>query len=919
MRMPAVNYYELLGVPPDAAPDQIEAAFKQRARKYHPTLHPGDQAAALVYHQLCTAFRVLKNPATRSQYDLQLRRSAAPTPSAAPRTPSAQPSRAFRPPSSRSPVQKGHVADVSATTAAARVASGASQSRAALPHRRRTTALMRARHAIEFAKRVLWWGLSAAVHVMLIWILARWPYVGQAVERVVLPIDIGIRPLVEPEPLDIGHEIIPEEPEDIAVEEVQPDAVEPDPLALNEAEREAALAVVAVEGGPYRMRSAAGRAKAMQGGGATSGSESAVSAGLQWLKAHQLSTGAWKADREETRWANVGLTGLATLAFLGAGHTHHKGNYRRTVGAALAYLKSQQGTDGSICFRHQERRPGQMYLHGIATLALAEAYAMTKDPLLREATQRAVDFLLETQNSTGGWRYYATSSDADSSIAGWIVMALRSARYAGLEVPEKAFDGARKFFASVTDKASGATSYMVNMPPSSPALIAVGLLCNQYLGIDRDDPYIVRAGILINKFPAEWMDTKNPVDIENMPKTHPAANSYYFWYYANLALHQRRGEAWEQWHPQVRKTLIGAQVKKGSEQGSWPPYSRWARVGGRVYSTALAVLTLEVYYRYAPIYREVVDKVLAAYGRALTSYNEFSTLARRRDSRAIELREEAMADLEAYLRLSTPEDGKPTHKRRAKATRLLITLHRHAEDYPKTIALLRSLPKAFPELVKEPAHTRTIADLYLTQARKLAKLGNTTASQKAEAEAMKLYYELVHADPQKNAALELWLAERTFEQQDWDRAVDLYKQRAKRYEQRQRKDERNALAHTYRRIIACYGNLRRHRLAALWLERLEKLLGPTLTIRRERAALAVRLGRYTEARRVYESIVPAVKQWSPEYWQARYDVFRMMIEEGRGADVARRIDTLAARRPDLGGPESRRRLLALRRQAVQPR
>ncbi|NQT50723.1 J domain-containing protein, partial [bacterium] len=110
--MPAVNYYELLGVPPDAAPDQIEAAFKERARNYHPTLHPGDQAAALVYHQLCTAFRVLKNPATRSKYDLQLHRTAAPTPGA-------QPSRAFRPPSSRSPVQKGHVAAVPATTAAA--------------------------------------------------------------------------------------------------------------------------------------------------------------------------------------------------------------------------------------------------------------------------------------------------------------------------------------------------------------------------------------------------------------------------------------------------------------------------------------------------------------------------------------------------------------------------------------------------------------------------------------------------------------------------------------------------------------------------------------------------------------------------------------------------------------------------------
>ncbi len=632
--MPKVNYYELLGVSPDASAEQIEAAFKRRARKYHPKLNPDDQAAALVYQRLCKAFRILTNPQTRQQYDRKLRevaeRSARQEPSQAASATSsaagATSTRPFRPPSSRSPVQQ----EGQPGTAPARRAFGRGAEDVPAHILRRRPRRLRVRRLVEGAKKLLWWGLSAATHVLLIWLMARLTYAVQYDERTLPPMEIRLRPDIQPERLEIGQEIVPEEPEDIELAEVEPDPVEIDPVAMSEVERQESQAMIAVEGGgPYRLRSPGGRARAVQSGGATAGSENAVNAGLRWLKENQLSTGAWRADREGARWADAGITGLATLAFLGAGHTQQAGQYRRTVGSALGYLKGQQDRLGCITLTVEGKRVGgYMYNHGIATLALTEAYAMTEDPLLREASQRAVDFIVESQNSTGGWRYYATSTDADSSVSGWMVMALRSAKHGGLEVPKKAFDGARKFFESVTDKGSGATSYMTGMPPSSPALIAVGLLCNQYLGLDRNDPYIDKAGILINKFPPEFVDTLDPVTIENLPKTRPAANSYYFWYYANLALHQRRDEAWEQWHPQVRKTLVQAQVKEDREAGSWPPASRWAKVGGRVYSTALAVLSLEVYYRYAPIYKEVVDEVLAAYGRALTAYNEFAGLAR---------------------------------------------------------------------------------------------------------------------------------------------------------------------------------------------------------------------------------------------------------------------------------------------------
>lgn len=928
--MPTLNYYELLGVAPDAPAAQIEAAFKRLATKYHPEANPGDQAAALVFRQLCAAFRVLKNPATRQRYDRQLREaSPAPTASAASATPetrnlkpeTASP-RPFRPPSSRSPVHRQRRA-AATTVVAARPALVPGATTTPI-HGRRTAALLRVHRVIELAKRVVWWSISAAVHALLIWIMARWPYVVQSAERLLAPINVSIRAEVQLEELEIGIEIKPEEPAEIQVKEESPEPIELDPLALSEAEREAQLAVIAVEvaAGPFRLRTSAGREGAIKSGGATVGSESSVNAGLRWLKVQQKPTGAWHAKPVERRWANVGLTGLAVLAFQGAGHTHYKGTYRRTVGSALAYLKSQQGEDGAICFRHEGQRPAQMYLHSIATLALAEAYAMTKDPTLRERTQLAVDFLVEVQrkNPTGGWRYYDTSPDGDASVSGWAVMALRSAKLAGLDVSDRAFERARKFFASVTDKERGHTAYMPGQLRTSAALTAVGLLCHQYLGIHRDDPYIQKASLLINSMKPQWLEA-SAATLNNFPQTHPGANAYYYWYYANLALHQRRDEAWEKWHPQVRELLVKVQEKKGRDAGSWPPKTRWASVGGRVYSTALAVLTLEIYYRYAPMYKEVVDKVLAAYGRVLTAYNQFARLARKKDKETAKAREKAIATIAEYLELSAPKEGepleKPTHKRRGRATQLLVRLHRHAERYEKTIALLELLRKSYPELVKEPAHTRTIADLHLVHARKLFEAGQKSKAKEAEAKAMDMYYDIVVAEPRANARLELWLAEQSFKQRDWERAADLYKQRVQRLEAAKSKDVRNSLAFAYRRLITCYGNRRRHRTAALWLERLEKLLGPTLTIRRERAALAERLGRIPQARRIHESIIPAVKKWSPDYWQAWGDTLRLMIVEGRRLEVVRRIDALAARRPGLGGPQSRRRLLELRRRAAQ--
>ena len=821
--------------------------------------------------------------------------------------------------------------------------------------------MARMRRLAQAGKKLLWWGCSAVVHVIALWILAHWTYSARSAERSLPPVVVDFQKEVVLPPIDTGYqEPAPEpSPDDVKIDE--PTLVEPelnDP-AVTETQKERLPRVFAVnvKGGAFAHRGATGRGLALRGGGANAGSENAVNQGLLWLARKQLVTGSWRADRPGYRWADPGLTGLATLAFQGAGHTHvRSGPFRRNVNKALAYIKARQDAEGCIAFKHEGRRVGHtMYNHAICTLALTEGYGMTKDPLLREPTQRAVDFIVERQNSTGGWRYYPHSSDADTSVAGWMIMALHSAKLAGIQVPEKAYDGARKFLATVshTDPKSkyfGVTSYLPTIAPSSPALIAVGLLCNQYLGMDRDDPFITRAGKLIEKFPPKWVDTRNAVDLQNLPSLKPGANAYYFWYYANLALFQRRGEAWDKWHPQVRDLLAKVQVTTGREQGSWPPDSRWARTGGRVYATAMAILTLEVYYRYAPLYKNVVDPVLAAYGHALIAYAQFARLANDESPDAPNARKQAIAKFEHFLRLSSPKSGtrleRPTRHRRGKAVLFLTDLHRHAGRFDETLdlihavpqhlpelfknphskesqALLKAIPKGFWRLLIEPRRSRTIADLHYVHSRRLAEAGKKQDAKDALGRAIDLYHPLALAYPDTNAPLEHWTAERLFETGDWDRAVELYKQRARRLAAHKSQDNKAARAGNCRRIISCYANLRRFTDAGRWLERLAGLLGESHALQRERAYLLFRSGRYAQAGSIYASILrrlkqPNTKYWQdPNYWEAIHDRLSMMLHEDRHADVVRHIEYLEGRRPTLGGPQSRKRLLALLERARQ--
>jgi tetratricopeptide (TPR) repeat protein len=359
-------------------------------------------------------------------------------------------------------------------------------------------------------------------------------------------------------------------------------------------------------GGVFGAR--AGRGKGLGLGGGTPASEASVDLGLAWLAAHQARSGAWELDayfkacpsddacgswRSQTFSVfNPGATGLALLAFLGAGNTHREGTHREVVSRALDSLRASQTGEGAFGTTFE----GMMYNQGLSTLALAELYAMTLDEAVGSAAQRGVDFLERAQQAGGGWDYGpAPTGRNDTSITGWQVMALKSAQSAGLRVSPDVILRAVGHFVR-QGKPSGDTVYADREPFTGrmgAGMAAVGLSSRIFLGWPSGAPAVARGAQRCLATPPVWKGW------EKDPFQGP-----YTWYYATLGLYQAGGESWTRWNPVMRDFLVSHQASAGHAAGSWEPDSRFGAVGGRVCATALNVLTLEVYYRYLPLYEQ---------------------------------------------------------------------------------------------------------------------------------------------------------------------------------------------------------------------------------------------------------------------------------------------------------------------------
>jgi hypothetical protein len=219
---------------------------------------------------------------------------------------------------------------------------------------------------------------------------------------------------------------------------------------------------------------------------------------------------------------------------------------------------------------------------------------MTQDSYVGHAAQRAVKFVESGQNQDGGWRYQHESTDGDTSVFGWQMMALKSGSMAGLEVDPEIFQNGEKWLDRVSSGNYNGTFCYIPGRGATPSMTGVGLLASQYLGAKRNDPQVNEA--------MEYL-------LANMPTTDE--RDMYYWYYATLALHNVPGPQWDTWNRQMRRLLIENQVKSGCAEGSWSPNDdRWGNYGGRLMMTSLAALTLEVYYRYLPLYQLDTKDVL---------------------------------------------------------------------------------------------------------------------------------------------------------------------------------------------------------------------------------------------------------------------------------------------------------------------
>jgi hypothetical protein len=201
-----------------------------------------------------------------------------------------------------------------------------------------------------------------------------------------------------------------------------------------------------------------------------------------------------------------------------------------------------------------------------------------------------VEFIVDRQSADGGWRY-KKEQEGDMSMFGWQLMALKSADIAGIKVQPDVWNLMIEFLKKRSlGEHSGLAAYNLNQPQPTPAMTAEALFCKQMIGIRRSNPACQEA-------------------VGYLQKHLPRITSYdeYYWYYGTLAMFQHGGDEWVEWNAATRDLLVRLQQTNGKHAGSWDPKGKWAGNGGRIYSTALSTLILEVYYRYLPLYQSTQE------------------------------------------------------------------------------------------------------------------------------------------------------------------------------------------------------------------------------------------------------------------------------------------------------------------------
>jgi hypothetical protein len=336
------------------------------------------------------------------------------------------------------------------------------------------------------------------------------------------------------------------------------------------------------------------------GDGDGGGMDEAVLDGLRWLVRVQNANGSWSLAGAFTQAAPKrredvnAATALALLAFQGCGITPDTrqpvfAEFAASVKRGWAYLLQQQNPDGCFFPVESPNPTHRFYTHGFCTAAICELLALSGDETLRQPAQLAVDYCVRHQSiESGGWRYQPDrfSTQSDISVTGWIIIAMKSAKDADLNVPPDVFDKAMLFLDKM--QRDNRYQYRAEEPEVRVSMTAEALFCRRLLGWKADDPR------LTGSIPSL---TDSPPSFEEHYR-----RDVYSWFFATNALFQCGGETWNGWNKTMRDGLLKYQEKSGAEKGSWNPRQpvrdAWGVQYGRLYTTCLSLYILEVNYRY---------------------------------------------------------------------------------------------------------------------------------------------------------------------------------------------------------------------------------------------------------------------------------------------------------------------------------
>jgi hypothetical protein len=342
--------------------------------------------------------------------------------------------------------------------------------------------------------------------------------------------------------------------------------------------------------------------------------EEAIERGLAFLARYQQANGGWSLQgfpEGSQLQSDTAATALAVLSFQGAGYNHREFQYKDVIRGGIDSLIASQKENGDLFVPLHDASNGSVWLysHSLAAIALCEAYGMTQDPDLKEPAQKAIDFIVASQHAErGGWRY-APGVSSDTSVTGWMMMALKSGELAGLEVPTETYAKIDGWLDKAQQSPDQPHLYRYNPEaPDTPeqrhgraaskTMTAVGLLMRLYSGWKRDNANMVRG--------ADYLGQNLPA----MGTARQPLRDTYYWYYGTQIMYHMGGEHWRRWHGQLHPLLINSQVRQGAYAGSWEPKGpipdRWGPHGGRLYVTTLNLLSLEVQYRHLPLYEEPI-------------------------------------------------------------------------------------------------------------------------------------------------------------------------------------------------------------------------------------------------------------------------------------------------------------------------